>query len=74
MTGETVVRPRSGPGSELVDRVAAAIRRRGVQIALWTAAAVAEVAVFAPLVVRGGPVGPVESSSAWSAGRSPPVD
>jgi signal transduction histidine kinase len=60
MAGDTVVRPRTGSGSELLDRVAAAIHRRGVRAVLWTAAAVAEVAVLAPLVLRGGPVNPVE--------------
>ena len=57
MAGDTVARP-DGPGP--VDHVAAAIRRRGVRVTLWTAAMVAEAAVLAPVVVRDGPVNPID--------------
>ena len=57
MAGGTVVRS-GGPG--LVDRVAASIHRRGVRITLWTVAAVAELAVLAPVVLADGPAEPLD--------------
>ena len=60
MAGDTVARPRSGVGSDLIDRLAAMIHRRGVRVALWAAAVVAEVAVLAPVVLRGAPVDPID--------------
>jgi signal transduction histidine kinase len=43
-----------------VDRLTAAIHRRGVRAALWTAAALAELAVLAPVVSADGPAEPVD--------------
>jgi hypothetical protein len=60
MAGDTVAQPRSRAGSALIDRLAALIHQRGVRLALWTAAVVAEVAVLAPVVLRGAPVDPVD--------------
>ena len=60
MAGDTVARPRSRAGSALIDRLAALIHQRGVRLALWAAAVVAEVAVLAPVVLRGAPVDPID--------------
>ena len=60
MAGDTVARPRSRVGPALIDRLAALIHQRGVRLALWAAAVVAEVAVLAPVVLRGAPVDPVD--------------
>ena len=50
MAGDTVAWSRSEGGSGLVDRFAAVIHVRGVRLALWAGAAVAELAVLAPVV------------------------
>ena len=60
MAGDTVARARSGAGSALIDRLAAMTQQRGVRLALWAAAVVAEVAVLAPVVLRGAPVDPID--------------
>ena len=60
MAGDTVAWSRSGGGSGLVDRLAAVIHVRGVRLALWAAAAVAELAVLAPVVLGDGPADPID--------------
>jgi signal transduction histidine kinase len=60
MAGDTVARPRNRAGSALIDRLAAMIHQRGVRLALWAAAVVAEIAVLAPVVLRGAPVDPID--------------
>ncbi|MGZ8750575.1 MAG: hypothetical protein ACXWYP_06820, partial [Pseudonocardia sp.] len=60
MAGDTVAWSRSGGSAGLVDRLAAVIHVRGVRLALWAAAAVAELAVLAPVVLGDGPADPID--------------
>ena len=60
MAGDTVAWSRSGGSSGLVDRLAAVIHVRGVRLALWAVAAVAELAVLAPVVLGDGPADPID--------------
>jgi signal transduction histidine kinase len=60
MAGDAVARSRSEGSSELVDRLAAVIHVRGVRLALWAAAAVAELAVLAPVLLDDAPAEPID--------------
>jgi signal transduction histidine kinase len=53
MAGDAVLGPLGRADAVLVDRFAAPVRRRGFRIALWAAAAAAELGVLLP-VFRGG--------------------
>ncbi|MDT7581255.1 MAG: hypothetical protein QOK35_2519, partial [Pseudonocardiales bacterium] len=58
MAGDAVAGARSRDGTELVDRFAAPVRRRGFWVVLWTAAVAAELGVLLP--VFRGDAGPLE--------------
>jgi hypothetical protein len=59
MAGDTVAWSRSADSSGLVDRLAAVIHVRGVRLALWATAAVAELAVLRRCP-RSGPADPID--------------